>query len=255
MRGRRTTAQQKLTATLVHLEKAIAEDDGRVPTEVALARQQAGLKNAWETYDDAHTLYVDLLDEEAAEKELEGYQTMYDRHEELVGRVEDLIARRRGLVVEPVPEVTMESMYAAARVKRKCAHDRAEGIAQTVQEYFARDGDKQECKESLEVQSKLLDEADVLIEEAKGHTEKMARCKPDLVEATTMDGTKLEMESKKMIQECRGLIAALLASVNPTVQAPAGATGGGQHRQEAAAAWSQPEVVCFSMENTSVIIS
>ena len=232
MRGRRTTAQQKLTAAMVHLEKVITEDDGRVPTEQALARQQTGLTNAWETYEDAHTLYVDLLEEDAAEEELEGYQAMYDRHEALLERVEELIAKRRGLVVEPVPEVTMESMFAAARVKRKCAHDRAEGIAQTVQEYFARDGDKQECKESLEVQSKLLDEAEVLIEEAKGHTEKMVSCKPELVEATTTDGARLEMESKKKVQECRGLIAALLASVNPTVQASAGATGGAQHRQD-----------------------
>ena len=78
MRGRRTTAQQKLTAAMVHLEKVIAEDDGRVPTEQALARQQTGLTNAWETYEDAHTLYVDLLEEDAAEEELEGYQAMYD---------------------------------------------------------------------------------------------------------------------------------------------------------------------------------
>ena len=232
MKGKRTTAQQKLTVALSHLETVIANDDGRVPTEVALIRQQTGLKNAWEAYDTAHALYMDLLEEEAAEGEIGGYQTLYERHDALEGKVEDLIARRRGLVAEPIPEVTMETLYTGAKVKRKCAYDRAGGIAQTVKEYFTREGDKTECKESLEVQSKLLDEAEVLIGEASGHTEKMAQCKPELVETTTTDGTKLAMEAKKKVQECRGLVAALLASVNPTARAPAGGTGGARPSQD-----------------------
>ena len=95
MKGKRTTAQQKLTVALSHLETVIANDDGRVPTEVALIRQQTGLKNAWEAYDTAHALYMDLLEEEAAEGEIGGYQTLYERHDALMGKVEDLIARRR----------------------------------------------------------------------------------------------------------------------------------------------------------------
>ena len=46
MKGKRTTAQQKLTVALTHLENIIAEDNGRVPTEMALVRQQTGLQNA-----------------------------------------------------------------------------------------------------------------------------------------------------------------------------------------------------------------
>ena len=225
LKGRRTAATQKLTATLVHLENLITEDNGRIPTEVALVRQQTSLQNAWECYETAHLLYLEVLDEGVAEGEAEGFQVLFDRHDVVVGQVEDLLAKRRGLVVDQVPEVTNDTLYAGAKVKRKCAYDRAGGIAQTVKDYFAREGEKQECKDSLEVQSKLLEEAEVLIEEASGHTDKMVRCKPDLVEATTTDGTKLAMEAKKKVQECKGLIAALLASV--TVRAPAGGTGGG----------------------------
>ena len=232
LKGKRTTAKQKLTVTIVHLENVIAQDNGRVPTEQVLTRQETVLMDAWEAYDTAHALYVDLLEEEAAEGEMEGYQTLYDRHHDLVGKVEEMIAKRRGLVPEPVPEVTNETMFTGAKVKRKCAYDRAGGIAQTVQDYFARVGDKQECKDSLDVQSKLLEEAEVLIEEAAGHTERMVRCKPDLMEATSTEGTVLAMEAKKKVQECRGLIAALLASVTPTVRAPAGGTGGVRPSQD-----------------------
>ena len=231
-KGKRTTAQQKLSVALTQLENVIAEDNGRVPTEVALVRQQTGLQNAWEAYDTAHAAYLDILEEDAVAGEIGGYQVLYARHDALVGKVEDLIAKRRGLVAEPVPEVTMETLYIGAKVKRKCAYDRASGIAQTVHEYFAREGEKQECKESLEVQTKLLDAAEVLIEEASSHTEKMAQCKPELVETTTSDGTKLAMEAGKKVQECRGLIAALLASVNPTARAPAGGASGARPNQD-----------------------
>ena len=158
MKGKRTTAQQKMTVALTPLENSIARDDGRVPTEVALIRQQTGLQHVWEAYDHAHALYVDLLEEEAAEAEADGYQLLYQRHDTLVVKLEDLLAKRRGLVTEPVPEITMETLYTGAKVKRKCPYDRAIGIAETVHEYFAREGDKQECKE---VQTELLDEAEV----------------------------------------------------------------------------------------------
>ena len=137
LKGKRTTAKQKLTVTIVHLENVIAQDNGRVPTEQVLTRQETVLMDAWEAYDTAHALYVDLLEEEAAEGEMEGYQTLYDRHHDLVGKVEEMIAKRRGLVPEPVPEVTNETMFTGAKVKRKCAYDRAGGIAQTVHDYFA----------------------------------------------------------------------------------------------------------------------
>ena len=187
LKGKRTAATQKLTATLVRLENLITEDIGMIPTEVALGRQETTLQNAWESYETAHLLYLEVLDEGAAEGEAEGFQVLFIRHDVVVVQVEDLLAKRRGLVVDQVPEVTNVALYTGAKVSRKCADDRAGGIAKTVHKYFAREGEKQECKDSLEVQSKLLEEAEVLIAEASGHTEKMVRCKPELVEATTKE--------------------------------------------------------------------
>ena len=83
MKGKRTTAQQKLTVALTHLENIIAEDNGRVPTEMALVRQQTGLQNAWEAYDTAHAVYLDLLEEDAVAGEVGGYQVLYVRHDAL----------------------------------------------------------------------------------------------------------------------------------------------------------------------------
>ena len=60
-KGKQTTARQKLTVVLIHLEKEIWKDNGRAPTQQALTRQYATLGNAWEAYGTAHTLYAELL--------------------------------------------------------------------------------------------------------------------------------------------------------------------------------------------------
>merc|ERR1719490_665379 len=131
LKGKRTGAQQRLNITLGTLENAINEDNGRTPTEQALTRQQAGLENAWGTYDTAHTLYVEALEDEAAEAEAQGFQTLFDRYNAVLGKVEDLVAKRQGLNLDS------DTLYNDAKVKRTRAFAKATALAKNVHDYFA----------------------------------------------------------------------------------------------------------------------
>ena len=125
-KGKRTTARQKLTVVLVHFEKEIWKDNGRVPTQQALTRQHATLGNAWEAYNTAHTLYAELLeDEEAAEEESDGYQKLYDRYNDVAGKVEELKACR-GQVGGPAP--TMADVMQSIAASNQMHQDRQAGF-------------------------------------------------------------------------------------------------------------------------------
>ena len=77
LKGKRTGAQQRLNISLATLETAMNEDNGRTPTEQALTRQQAGLETAWGTFEAAHTLYIEALEDEAAEAEAQVCQDLF----------------------------------------------------------------------------------------------------------------------------------------------------------------------------------
>ena len=125
-KGKRTTARQKLTVVLVHFEKEIWKDNGRVPTQQALTRQHATLGNAWEAYNTAHTLYAELLeDEEAAEEECDGYHKLYDRYNDVAGKVEELKACR-GQVGGPAP--TMVDVMQSIAASNQMHQDRQAGF-------------------------------------------------------------------------------------------------------------------------------
>ena len=125
-KGKRTTARQKLTVVLIHLEKEIWKNNGRVPTQQALTRQHATLGNAWEAYNTAHTLYAELLvDEEAAEEECNGYHKLYDRYNDVAGKVEELKACR-GQVGGPAP--TMVDVMQSIAASNQMHQDRQAGF-------------------------------------------------------------------------------------------------------------------------------
>ena len=125
-KGKQTTARQKLTVVLIHLEKEIWKDNGRAPTQQALTRQYATLGNAWEAYGTAHTLYAELLvDEEAAEEECDGYHKLYDRYNDVAGKVEELEARR-GQVGGPAP--TMADVMQSIAASNQMHQDRQAGF-------------------------------------------------------------------------------------------------------------------------------
>ena len=132
LKARRTVAYQRLNTTLVNLENAIVEDNGRTPTEQALTRQQAGLGTAWGAYDAAHGNYCEVLEEEVAEAEAGGFQTIFDRYNLVVGKVEDMVAKRQGLNLDS------DTLYNDAKVKRTRAFVKATALAKNVHDYFAR---------------------------------------------------------------------------------------------------------------------
>ena len=217
LKARRTVAYQRLNTTLVNLENAIVEDNGRTPTEQALTRQQAGLGTAWGAYDAAHGNYCEVLEEEVAEAEAGGFQTIFDRYNLVVGKVEDMVAKRQGLNLDS------DTLYNDAKVKRTRAFVKATALAKNVHDYFAREGDKVECKEGLEAKGKLLDQAEGLLREAAEHTDEMKRRKPEAAVADEAERARQEMEVEQKILKCRDTITALMASV----AGPAGGAGGG----------------------------
>ena len=224
LKGKRTGAQQKLTAALVTLENAINEDNGRTPTEQALTRQRAGVENAWGVYETAYTLYVEALEDEAAEAEAPGYQTLLDRYGVLLGKVEDMVATRQGLNLD------RDTLYNDAKVRRTRAYDKAAMLAKNVYDYFAREGENLvECKEGLEAKEKLLDQAEGLLEEAAGHSDEMAKRKPEVAEAAEAERARQEEAIEQRILKCRDTITALLASVTGRA---GGAGGGGRPSQD-----------------------
>ena len=217
LKGKRTVAYQRLNTTLINLENAIGEDNGRTPTEQALTRQQAGLCTAWGAYDAAHGSYCEVLEEEVAEAEAGGFQTIFDRYNLVVGKVEDMVAKRQGLNLDS------DTLYNDAKVKRTRAFVKATALAKNVHDYFAREGDKVECKEGLEAKGKLLDQAEGLLREAAEHTDEMKRRKPEAAVADEAERARQEMEVEQKILKCRDTITALMASV----AGPAGGAGGG----------------------------
>ena len=150
-KGKRTTARQKLTVVLIHLEKEIWKDNGRVPTQQALTRQHATLGNVWEAYSTAHTLYAELLeDEEAAEEESDSYQKLHDQYNVVSGKVEELEACR-GRVGGPAP--TMADVMQSIAASNQMHQDRLAGFVWCPVRRYKVLAEEDDCCSEVEIKS------------------------------------------------------------------------------------------------------
>ena len=224
-------AKSRLVVLTKGLSDSVARDNSITPTLGSLRRKLTEGKEAWQSYDAAHFALVALLTQSPAALKLErdAYQEQFQLVDIAQDQVEELIERRLAaekLAAAP-PVADLESEYSIAKNQRLATYKLQESKVKKVEDHFKPPTDgavaRKESIKCLEILSKLLDEADVLIKDGSFYTGLMIKHKPALNEADIATDAEQVASIGGRVADQRDLIAGLqdsIAPAAPTVAAP-----------------------------------
>ena len=215
-------AQRKMKAVETKLKVSIKDlndrcdgDNGINPSELWVTRKIATLAGHWNSFEKAHTAYVELLTLDDTVEAFEHFGRMSKLYEDVVEKGNALIDSRRPPLAAAPHQATAQEQYDLAARERQTTVAEVDGIVAEVVSHVEEKGE--ETPASLQRQKEKLARAEELLNVAHVFTTTMAGLKPEHAERD------LEADSAKKI-EIMGVIRKQLDALS-LLATPAPAAG------------------------------
>ena len=189
-------AQRKMKAVETKLKVSIKDlndrcdgDNGINPSELWVTRKIATLAGHWNSFEKAHTAYVELLTLDDTVEAFEHFGRMSKLYEDVVEKGNALIDSRRPPLAAAPHQATAPEQYDLAAHERQTTVAEVDGIVAEVVSHVEEKGE--ETPASLQRQKEKLARAEELLNVAHVFTTTMAGLKPEHAERDLeADGAK-----------------------------------------------------------------